>query len=106
MINFENTANAFEYRTQYQLKKASFLFRVMASPTFTNLGSWITPKVLWMPIVRNVIKNTIYEQFCGGTNLLEAAHTAQLLSKFKVGSLLDYGVEGKTTEAEFDEAKD
>lgn len=105
-MNFENTANAFEYRTQYQLKKASFLFRVMASPMLTNLGSWITPKFLWLPFVRNIIKNTIYEQFCGGTNLLEAAHTAQLLSKFKVGSLLDYGVEGKTTEAEFDEAKD
>lgn len=106
MINFENTANAFEYRTQFQLKKARLLFRLMASPTLTRIGSWLTPKFLWLPVVRNLIKNTIYEQFCGGTNLLEAAHTAQLLSKFGVGSLLDYGVEGKTTEQEFDEAKE
>ena len=106
MINFENTANAFEYRTQYQLKKAKILFRLMANPFLTKLGSWITPKVLFLPFVRNIIKNTIYEQFCGGTNLIEAAHTAQLLSKFKVDSLLDYGAEGKTTEKEFDIAKD
>ncbi len=106
MINFENTANAFEYRTQYQLKKAAFLFRVMANPTLTKIGSILTPKLLWLPFVRNLIKNTIYEQFCGGTNLLEAAHTAQLLNKYQVGSLLDYGVEGKTSEAEFDNARD
>ncbi len=106
MINFENTANAFEYRTQYQLKKASFLFKVMANPTLTNIGAWFTPKLLGIGFVRNIIKNTIYEQFCGGTNITEATHTANLLNKFDVDSLLDYGVEGKTTEAEFDEAKE
>jgi proline dehydrogenase len=106
MMNFENTANAFEYRSQYQLKKARLLFKVMANPMLTKLGSWITPKFLWIPFVRNGIKNTIYEQFCGGTNLQEAADTAKLLSNFKVGSLLDYGVEGKTTEEEFDQAKE
>jgi proline dehydrogenase len=104
MINFENTANAFEYRTPYQLKKAKFLFKVMASPTVTAIGSWLTPKLLWLPFVRKLIKNTIYEQFCGGTDLTEAAATSLLLSKYKVGALLDYGAEGKTTEAEFDQA--
>jgi len=106
MMNFENTANAFEYRTQYQLKKARLLFKVMANPMLTKVGSWLTPKFLWLPFVRNFIKNTIYEQFCGGTNLLEAAHTAQLLGNYDVDSLLDYGAEGKTTEEEFDVAKE
>ncbi len=106
MINFENTANAFEYRTQYQLRKARFLFRLMANPALTKIGSWLTPKFLWLPFVRKIIKNTIYEQFCGGTNLKEAAETAYLLSNFNVHSLMDYGVEGKTTEVEFDEARE
>lgn len=106
MINFENTANAFEYKSQFQLKKARLLFKLMASPTMTKIGSWMTPKFLWLPFVRNLIKNSIYEQFCGGTNLTEATHTATLLNKFNIDTLLDYGVEGKTTELEFDEAKE
>ena len=106
MINFENTANAFEYRSRIQLKKANFLFKAMASPTITRLGSWITPKFLWLPFVRTLVKKTIYEQFCGGENLTEAAGTALKLSKYGVGTLLDYGVEGKTSEEEFDLARD
>lgn len=104
MINFENTENAFAYRTQFELKKANWLFRAMASPTLTSIGSWITPKFLWLPFVRKIIKNTIYQQFCGGENIEEAALTAKALNAYGVGSLLDYGAEGKETEVEFDEA--
>ncbi len=104
MINFENTENAFAYRTPIQLKKAKWLFKAMASNTLTKVGSWLTPKLLWLPFVKTIIKNTIYEQFCGGENLEEAAETAKNLSEYGVGSLLDYGAEGKETEEEFDEA--
>ena len=85
MINFENTENAFAYRTQFQLKKASWLFKAMANPWLTSLGSWLTPKFLWLPFVRKIIKNTIYQQFCGGENIEEAAITAKALNEFGVG---------------------
>lgn len=104
MLNFENTTNAFASRSDFELKKAKILFAVMANPTLTKLGGWITPKFLWLGLVRNIIKKTIYNQFCGGETIEEAAHTAQILSDYKVSSLLDYGAEGKETEIEFEEA--
>jgi proline dehydrogenase len=50
------------------------------------------------------VKKTIFKQFCGGENINEAAQTATTLGKFNVGVILDYGVEGKESESEFDHA--
>src|SRR5690606_37307741 len=46
----------------------------------------------------------IYQQFCGGESLEEAAAATDLLEKYGVAIALDYGVEGKQSEAEFDAA--
>lgn len=51
-----------------------------------------------------IIKNTIFKQFCGGETLLETAVVANHLKQFNVDVALDYGVEGKEDEADFDEA--
>ncbi len=104
MLNFENTENAFASRSKFELKKAKILFGVMANPSLTKLGGWITPKFLWLGFVRRLIKNTIYQQFCGGETIEEAAKTAESLNKYNVSSLLDYGAEGKETEEEFEVA--
>jgi proline dehydrogenase len=54
--------------------------------------------------VKKLIKQTIFKQFCGGENITEAAQTAEVIAKYKVGIILDYGVEGKENEKEFDRA--
>jgi proline dehydrogenase len=58
----------------------------------------------WHLPVQRLIKTTIFNQFCGGETMQEAAATANVLEKYHVGVILDYGVEGKESEEEFDKA--
>ena len=54
--------------------------------------------------IKGLVKNTIFRQFCGGENLTEAAQTARKLGAYNMGVILDYSVEGKEAEEEFDKA--
>jgi proline dehydrogenase len=102
---FENTEIAFKYRSDKELKHARFLFSSMASPTLTSLGMKMTDIAISMKLpVKGLIKKTLFDQFCGGETMDEAAETAAVIGKYGVGTILDYGVEGKENEHEFDKA--
>lgn len=102
---FDNTEIAFKYRTKQDLKQAQFLFSSMASPLLTKIGMGFTKwAISWNLPIEGIVKKTIFRQFCGGVTMEEAADTAQTLSAYNVGVILDYGVEGKEGEAEFDKA--
>ena len=47
------------------------------------------------------IKNTIFKQFCGGETIEECTKTIAELGKYSIGTILDYSVEGKENEADF-----
>ncbi|HXS37058.1 MAG TPA: proline dehydrogenase family protein [Flavipsychrobacter sp.] len=102
---FDNTEIAFKYRSDNEIKRARFLFSSMSSPLLTSIGmaaaKWSIN--LHLP-VKGIIKKTIFAQFCGGETMEEAAATASVLDKYGVGVILDYGVEGKETEEDFDKA--
>lgn len=102
---FDNTEIAFRYRTNKELKRAQFLFSSMSSPFLTKAGMALTKwAISWNLPVKPIIKSTIFNQFCGGETMEEAAKTAEVLNKYGVGVILDYGVEGKESENEFDKA--
>lgn len=102
---FDNTEVAFKYRSNKELKRARFLFSSMGSPILTQIGMALTKKAIeWHLPVKGLIRSTIFEQFCGGETMEEAAGTAALIGQYGVGVILDYGVEGKEGEAEFDKA--
>lgn len=99
-INFSNTEIAFKNKSDQELKKAYQLFKMMNKSWFVNLGSKLGAlAVKWnLPFSKIIVKNTIFEQFCGGTTLLNSQPTIDKLALYNVVSLLDYGAEGKTTE--------
>jgi proline dehydrogenase len=102
---FDNTEIAFKYRTNNELKRAHFLFSFMASPALTRLGIGATNMAMSLHLpIKWILKNTIFSQFCGGETMEETAATADILSRYHVGTILDYGVEGKESEAQFDKA--
>lgn len=104
-VSFENTAIAFKYRSNTELKKAQALFAFMGSPSATSLGISLANIGLKLRLpITGIIKKTVFNQFCGGENLQEAAATAKMLNEYNVGVALDYGVEGKSSEADFDMA--
>jgi proline dehydrogenase len=107
-ISFDNTACAFAAKSNKELKRAHFLFKAMGKSWLVNLGLKITPLAIkWhLPFTRTLIRNTIFQQFVGGETLEQTAKVADKLSKFNVQVILDYGVEGKEGEDNFEHARD
>lgn len=104
-LSFENTAIAFESKSDESLKKADFLFRNIGKPWLVKLGVAVTPLAFKIGLpIQGLIRNTIFSQFCGGETLEEAAQTAKMLGQFHVGVALDYGVEAMEGEENYDRA--
>ena len=104
-ISFENTETAFEYKTDKELKRAKFLFSTMAKPWLVKLGTKVTPWIIRARLpVNQLIRKTIFSQFVGGETLSETSNVVKKLDPFNVQVILDYGVEGKEGEENFDHA--
>ncbi len=104
-ISFENTQNAFAYKSTKALKRAKLLFGFMGYPILVQLGTRLVPVLLKAGLpIKGIIKNTIFKQFVGGETLAETIPVAQMLAEHNVDVILDYGVEGKEGEESFDHA--
>jgi len=104
-ISFENTEQAFAYKTDKELKQAKFLFTTMGYPLFVPIGTRVTPFLMKTGLpIHGIVRNTIFKQFVGGETLEQTAPVVEKLSKYGVQVILDYGVEGKQNEADFDHA--
>lgn len=104
-ISFEDTATAFAYKTDKELKRAKFLFESMGKAWIVKPGLWLTPLALKMGLpVKGLIRKTIFGQFVGGETLEETSSVAEKLGQYHVQVILDYGVEGKEGEDNFDHA--
>ena len=104
-ISFDNTENAFAYKSDKELKKANFLFSSMSHQWLVNLGIKFTPWIIRSGLpVKGLIRNTIFKQFVGGETLEQTASVAKKLGEYGVQVILDYGVEGKEGEESFDRA--
>jgi proline dehydrogenase len=104
-VSFDNTENAFAYKSDKELKKAHFLFSSMGYQVLVQLGTRLTPWAIKVGLpIKNLIRSTIFEQFVGGETLEETAYVAAKLKQFNVQVILDYGVEGKEGEENFDHA--
>lgn len=104
-ISFDNNENAFAYKSDKELKMARFLFSSMGFQWVVNLGVRLTPFAMKTGLpVRGLIRKTIFKQFVGGETLEETAAVGDTLSNFGVDVILDYGVEGKEGEANFEKA--
>lgn len=103
MISFENTKIAFDYKTNRELLKAFWLFKLVGSPTLVSFGKWATNLSLRLRLpIKGLIKSTIFKQFCGGETIAECKQTTATLAAYGVGTILDYSVEGQTSEKNFE----
>ena len=95
VISFDNTENAFKYKTDKELKQAQFLFSSMGYQWLVEMGTRITPWAIrnGLPI-KGIIRNTIFKQFVGGETLEDTRQVVDLLASHQVQVILDYGVEG------------
>ena len=104
-ISFDNTEYAFAYKSDKELKKAKFLFSSMGIESLVKIGTRLTPWAIRVGLpIKGLIRSTIFRQFVGGETLAETAVVANKLGEFNVQVILDYGVEGKEGEENFDHA--
>jgi proline dehydrogenase len=105
-LSFEDTATAFAHQDDPALKKAHFLFSVMGNSTLLKLGLVLTPwAVKWrIPMVRTLLRQTLFQQFVGGETLEKTKPVVEKLQRFGVETILDYGAEGEGDEKGFDAA--
>lgn len=103
MISFDNTAVAFSGKTDKDLKRSYWLFRLIGNPSLVKIGSALTTFAIKTHLpIRGIIKATIFRQFVGGETIEECNRTVEALGKYRVGTILDYSVEGKESETDFD----
>ena len=107
MISFDNTEIAFQSKSNSDLNRAYWLFKLIGNPTMVKVGKWSTNTALNIGLpINGLIKKTIFKQFCGGETIQECAKTIANLGKFGIGTILDYSIEGKTKEEDFDATVD
>ncbi len=103
MVSFDNTEVAFSGKTDGDLKRSYWLFKVIGSPAMVSIGKGLTNFALAIHFpIKWLLKPTIFKQFVGGENIEECSRTISALGKYKVGTILDFSVEGKESEADFD----
>lgn len=106
-ISFDNTEIAFGYKSKGELRKSYYLFRLIGNPGFVSFGKFATNLAINLHIpIGWAIKGNIFKQFCGGENIAECARATKILDQFHIGTILDYSVEGKDSEADFDRTRD
>jgi proline dehydrogenase len=103
MLSFNNTEIAFKHKSDKELKRAAFLFSVIGNPTLVKIGKGMTNFGLKAHLpIKGIIKRTIFSQFCGGETIEECTKTIDTLWESKVGTILDYSIEGKTSDEDFE----
>lgn len=104
MSIFDNTQIAFADKTTPQLKKAYWMFKAIEQPALTHVGISILNFTVKnnFPIVTDIVKNTLFEQFCGGVTREESMKVVKQMFRHHIGSIFDYAIEGKEEEATFD----
>jgi len=103
MISFDNTEIAFKSKTNKDLNRAYWLFKIIGNPSFVKIGKNATNFALNVGLpIKGIIKSTIFQQFCGGETIEECEKTINNLGSFGIGTILDYSVEGKTSSEAFE----
>jgi len=103
MVSFDNTKIAFQSKSNLGLTKAFYLFKLMGNPFLSKIGAILAHWALNLRLpVKAMVKNTVFQQFCGGETIDECAVKIEALAKYNIKTILDYSVEYKASEKDFD----
>lgn len=102
---FNNTEIAFSLKNDSQLERAYFLFKMISVEPLVKIGTAATNFALKANLpIEGLIRSTVFDHFCGGISEEDCLPVINSMYKKGVSSVLDYSVEGKENEQEFDKA--
>jgi proline dehydrogenase len=102
---FNDTQVAFALKTDTELERAYFLFKMIDNAPLVRIGTAVTNFALKAHLpVESLIRVTVFDHFCGGTTEDDCLSVVDKMFIKGVSSVLDYSVEGKEEEEQFDAA--
>ena len=102
---FNNTQVAFALKSDTELDRAYFLFKMIANQPLVRIGTAVTNFAIKAHLpVEGLIRATVFDHFCGGINEIDCLTVVDKMYTKGVSSILDYSVEGKEEEEQFDAA--
>lgn len=100
---FENSERAFHLKTDSELERAYFLFKMIANEPLVRIGTAVTKFALNASLpVEGLIRSTVFDHFCGGINEEDCLPVVDKLYGAGVSAVLDYSVEGKSDKDQLD----
>lgn len=100
---FNNTQIAFSLKSDTELDRAYFLFKLIDNQPLVRIGTAVTNFAIKANLpVEGLIRATVFDHFCGGVNEEDCIPVVDKMFAKGVASVLDYSVEGKEEEEQFD----
>ena len=101
MSRFDNLKIAFKDKSNKDLKRAYFLFKIINNKTISSiLMKLLKVSIVFRLPVKKIVEITIYKHFCGGTSIKTSENVINKLWKSKISTLLDFSAEGKNNDKE------
>ncbi len=105
MLSFNNTEIAFQSKSNYQLFRSYLLFKLISKASLVRLTNRLLAFALNINFpIKWAVKPTVYAHFVGGESIRECDPAVRTLEKYRVRAILDYSVEGKSSEADIQHA--
>jgi proline dehydrogenase len=102
---FNNIKVAFALKSDTELDRAYFLFKMISIEPLVKIGSAVTNFALNLNLpVEGLIRATVFDHFCGGVSVDDCLTVVDKMHTKGVSTVLDYSVEGKEDEEQFDAA--
>lgn len=102
---FDNTQVAFSLKSDSELDRAYFLFKLIDNEPLVRIGTAVTNFALKAHLpVEGLIRASVFDHFCGGVSEDDCMPVMKKMFTKGVCSVLDYSVEGKEDEHQFDAA--
>ena len=90
MIDFNNTKSAFAHHSNWELKKAFYLFSIIKYGILVKLGSYFLKICFKLRFpIKNLVKKTIFSHFCGCENINDC--------ELKINHLFSFGIASYVT---------
>lgn len=102
-LSFTNTQTAYAHLSNSKLLQKYRVYRLLSNKLFVTIGTTMVKiaNAIYFPL-KPFVKNNFFATFCGGETLKDCMPTINLLQQRNVNIDLNYAVETKHTEKDFD----
>ena len=102
-MDFQNTEIAYKLKSNRQLLKTLFIFRLISNSILVSICTKIITWSLRFNLpISEILDKTVFKQFCAGMDEKDSIKIVKELKKLNVNSYMHYASEGVESEKDFD----